>query len=141
MTSAAAGENVPQGNGEIVLVVDDNDQVREVTLKRIESLGYAVLKAKDGPSALRLIDLARNVALMLTDIVMPGGMSGYDLVRAVRKTNPSIQTLLSSGFNAHEPREGTDEGKGFKILGKPYSRVNLARALHEALIGQEPGDV
>src|SRR6476660_9243926 len=78
MTSAAATEKVPQGNGEIVLVVDDNDQVREVTLKRVESLGYAVLEAKDGPSALRLIESGENVALMLTDIVMPGGMSGYD---------------------------------------------------------------
>ena len=64
MTSAAAKEKVPQGNGEIVLVVDDNDQVREVTLKRIESLGYAVLEAKDGPSALRLIESGENVALM-----------------------------------------------------------------------------
>jgi two-component system CheB/CheR fusion protein len=135
MTSSSAKESIPYGDGELVLVVDDNEQVREVTLKRVEALGYAVLEAHDGPSALRIVESTEPIALLLTDVVMPGGMSGYDLVRAVGKAKPAIKCLLASGFDAEGPDDEVDSEMSRTLLRKPYTRTQLAHALRHVLSG------
>jgi PAS domain S-box-containing protein len=133
--SSHAKEELPLGHGELVLVVDDNEPVREVTLKRVESLGYAVVEAQDGPSALQLINSGEPIELVLSDIIMPGGMSGYDLAKAIQNEKPSVKILLASGFNDQGAGTGADARQDFRVLSKPYSRVDLARALRSALGG------
>ena len=130
--------SVPLGDGELILVVDDNDLVREVTLKRVESLGYCVLEASSGAGALRIIESGERVAAMLTDIIMPGGMSGLDLAKAVEQSNARIAIVLASGF-AGRPINGDRVASKHRILAKPYSREDLAQALHDALAAQKPG--
>ena len=129
--------SVPLGNGELILVVDDNDRVREVTLKRIESLGYCVLEANRGSDALRIIESGERVELLLTDIIMPDGMSGLDLVKAVEQSKAKIAIVLASGF-AGRPISGDQGVEKYRILAKPYSREFLAHALHDALAAQKP---
>jgi signal transduction histidine kinase len=121
------------GDGLLVLVVEDNDQVREVTLKRLESLGYAVAEARTGPEALERLQSGDPVQIVLSDIVMPG-MTGYDVLRWVRSNKPRIKVILCSGYNEGD-RGGSDQGaiRDAVILGKPYSRDQLARALSDAL--------
>jgi len=125
-------EPIPLGDGELVLVVDDDDEVREVTLKRLESLGYAVIEAASGPKAIERC-AAEPVALALIDIVMPGGLSGYEVAEAVRKLSPGIKVLLTTGYDgvAREP----EPTENFKVLEKPYTRAELAQAVAEALAG------
>jgi CheY-like chemotaxis protein len=126
-------DQVPLGNGELVLVVEDNDDVREVTLKRIESLGYAVTEARTGPEALQRLQSQEPVELVLSDIVMPGGMSGYDVARWLASNKPEIKAVLCSGYNEGDRRDSESSIRDLTILGKPYTREQLADALNKAL--------
>jgi CheY-like chemotaxis protein len=103
----AKPSEVPLGNGELILVVEDNDQVREVTLKRIESLGYAVAEARTGLEALQRLQSNDPVELVLSDIVMPGGTSGYDVARWLASNKPEIKVILCSGYDEGDLRGDT----------------------------------
>jgi two-component system CheB/CheR fusion protein len=132
---ASADElGIPMGDGELVLVVDDDDEVREVTLKRLESLGYAVIEAASGPKAIERC-AGEPVALALIDIVMPGGLSGYEVADNLRKLNPGIKVLLTTGYDGAGRKSEPEATENFKVLEKPYTRAELARAVAEALAG------
>jgi PAS domain S-box-containing protein len=130
-----AAEPVPLSqNSEAVLVVEDNAEVREVTMQRVEGLGYVALEAENGAAALRMLEAGEDVQVVLSDIVMPGGVSGYDLVRWIRANAPAIKVLLTTGYAAEETQPGAAE---VAILRKPYKRADLAIALRDAL-GSKP---
>jgi two-component system, cell cycle sensor histidine kinase and response regulator CckA len=130
----AAGRDIPLGDGELVLVVEDDDQVREMTLKRIEGLGYSVAEARTGPEALALLTSDAPVQAVLSDVVMPGGMSGYDLVQWVASNKPDVQVITCSGYSEGERRGDASALADPRFeLGKPYTREQLACALRNAL--------
>ncbi|MDB5875729.1 MAG: hybrid sensor histidine kinase/response regulator, partial [Ramlibacter sp.] len=132
---ASADElDIPMGDGKLVLVVDDDDEVREVTLKRLESLGYAVIEAASGPKAIERY-AGKPVALALIDIVMPGGLSGYEVADKLRKLNLGIKVLLTTGYDSAGRKKEPEAAESFKVLEKPYTRAELARAVAEALAG------
>ncbi|MHB2170014.1 PAS domain-containing hybrid sensor histidine kinase/response regulator [Alsobacter sp. R-9] len=136
-TAARTGsptERVPTGDGELILVVEDNDQVRAVTLGRLEALGYAVIEARSGPEAIAALGTDAPVSLVFSDVLMPGGMSGYDVARWVRKERPDLKVLLTSGNHESIRREPVDT-TGRRVLAKPYTYAQLGRAVHEALGG------
>jgi PAS domain S-box-containing protein len=120
---------------ETILVVEDNPAVRETTLQRVEGLGYVVTEAEDGPAAMEIINREPDIALVLTDVVMPGGMSGYDLGSWIRENHPHIKVLLTSGF-APELMNKAVEGK-FQFLRKPFNRAELSAALSRQLYGPD----
>ncbi len=132
--AAGPGQEIALGDGELVLVAEDDDQVREMTLKRIEGLGYAVAEARTGPEALAVLASDAPVQLVLSDVVMPGGMTGYDVARWVASNRPDIKVILCSGYNEGD-RGGEDRApvESGVALGKPYTREQLARALRDAL--------
>jgi CheY-like chemotaxis protein len=125
-------EEAPLGDGELILVVEDNDKVREATVSRLESLGYAVLKAKTGAKAITLLKSGEPIALVFSDIVMPGGMTGYDVAAWVRSMKPDLKVLLTSGYS-DMPLGEREAARGLEVLGKPYTREQLAYALRAAL--------
>jgi PAS domain S-box-containing protein len=134
--SAGAGSStaktLPQGNGELVLVVEDNPQVRILTVSRLQRLGYTVQEAENGPSALNVLGSGAKFDLVFSDVVMPGGMSGFELARWVETNAPGVRVLLSSGFAdaaAHDAGSNYD----LKLLHKPYNMAELAHRLREAL--------
>ena len=93
---AGRTDSSPQGDGELILVVEDGDLVRNVTLERLEALGYAVIEARSGPEAIKRLKSDEPIALVFSDIVMPGGMTGHDLARWV--SPPAlVKVLLTSG--------------------------------------------
>jgi PAS domain S-box-containing protein len=122
-------------NNETVLVVEDNPDVRETTLQRVEGLGYVVEEAPNGPEAVKILEKRPDIALVFSDVVMAGGMSGYDVGRWVKERKPEIKVLLTSGF-APEVAQSGQEGE-FRVLRKPFSRAELARALSDTLYGPE----
>ena len=125
----------PPSRRELILVVEDDDQVRDVTLKRLESLGYTTLQAGTGPEAVERLKSDERVQVVLSDVVMPGGMTGYDVARWVALNKPGTKVILCSGYSEGD-RGGDAEGKirgGVMTLGKPYTRDQLARALTSAL--------
>lgn len=129
-----SAEAVPMSAAsEVILVVEDNDDVREVTMQRVEGLGYVALEAESGPAAITLLKSGEHVDLVLSDIVMAGGMSGYDVASWVREHAPHIKVVLTTGYAAEEARHAPWESGSGPILRKPYKRAQLATALYDAL--------
>ena len=131
--AAPTPKEVPLGDGELILLVEDNDKVREATANRLESLGYAVLEAKIGPEAITLLETGETIALVFSDIVMPG-MTGYDVAEWVSSMKPNLKVLLTSGYS-EMPFAVSEALRKVKVLAKPYTREQLACALREALDG------
>jgi PAS domain S-box-containing protein len=115
-----------------ILVVEDNPDVREVTIQRLEKLGYQLLSSHNGPAAVELLRVGHAIDLVFSDIMMAGGMSGYDLAEWVRANRPSIKVLLTSGFSDELTKRATGGQSLLKVLQKPYGIADLARALHDA---------
>ena len=129
-----AADRYRRQDAELILVVEDNDRVREATVHRLQSLGYAVVEAKTGPEAITLLEAGGPVALVFSDIVMPGGMTGYDVAEWVRSTKPGLKVLLTTGYS-EMPIGASEPLQKIEVLGKPYTREQLAYALREALEG------
>jgi len=118
---------------ETILVVEDDERVRKLTIKRLELIGYSVLEASDGPEALRILNSGEPVDLVFTDLIMPGGLSGRDVAIRARQLQPGIKVLLTSGY-AEELVRGDDlQREHLKVLRKPYQQSDLVAALREVL--------
>ncbi|MEQ1696522.1 MAG: PAS domain S-box protein [Hyphomicrobiaceae bacterium] len=121
------------GRGETILVVEDNGQVRALTVARLRRLGYQVTEAENGPRALAVLEAAGLPNLVFSDVVMPGGMSGFDVARAVWQRHPRQKILLTSGFAEKLAPADDPLFADSTILRKPYSLADLARAIAEVL--------
>lgn len=126
---------VNKQTGETILLVEDNPDVRRVTARRLQNLGYRVVEADSGARAIELLKAGAKVDLVFSDVVMPGGISGFELVHWVRENIPAARVLLTSGFAEDVARAGEAPAPELEILRKPYSGVDLARALRKAIDG------
>ncbi len=128
---APADTSTPVGDGETILVVEDDPDVRLVTVSRLEGLGYRVKIAVDGASALDVLARSPEVQLALVDVVMPGGMDGHALSDEIEKRNPRVRIVLTSGYS---PRMATVGGRTSRpFLPKPSTRAQLAQMVHGTL--------
>ena len=117
-----------------ILVVDDEEGLREVAVTMLRQLGYDVLEAKDGPSALNVLGQdGTAVDLVFSDVVLPSGMDGFELARELQRRYPHIKILLTSGFPGKVLNTGGVDGTGFTVLRKPYKMADLAAAVRTAL--------
>lgn len=125
--------DLPLGNGELILVVDDEESIREITRGTLETFGYKVLTASDGTEALAsYADRKKDIAVVLTDMVMPF-MDGPATIRALKKMNPQVRIIAASGLTAgNKAGEGAVEGVNI-FLSKPYTAEKLLKALAEVL--------
>ncbi len=130
MTGKSAGDasaehrdrRAPVGNATI-LVVDDDDDVREMTVAMLSELGYRILAARTGPEALALLQCDRSIDLLFSDVVMPAGMSGVELARAARRHRPDLRVLISSGHVRDTQAQPIHPE--FPFIAKPYRRSTL----------------
>jgi CheY-like chemotaxis protein len=101
--------------------------VLEVASETLREAGFRVLSAPDGRAALRLLEEARRIDLLFSDVVMPGGLSGIELARAARRLRPELVVLLASGYPGEAlAGQGGDE---FTLIGKPYNRASLLQRI------------
>ncbi len=127
------GKDLPRGNGEKILLVDDEDTVRRVTSRLLEKLGYIVTTASDGPEALELLDSQGPFDLVLTDVVMPG-MTGIEMAERLRERLPEQKILFTSGYTTRE--YGRAPGQPPRpFMPKPFSMADLSRNVRDALQG------
>ena len=124
-------EDLPGGR-ETVLVVDDEEDLLALAEQHLNDLGYHTLTASDGSRALAVLERDEPVDLLFSDVVMPGGMNGYELARQATRLRPDIKILLTSGFNSRTIRGGQDDAP-FDLLEKPYRKASLARRVRQAL--------
>jgi len=122
-------------DGETVLLVEDNEQVRRLGVSALQTLGYRVLEAPDGPAALRLLDSAEasRLDLLFTDVVLPGGMSGPALAAASTSRRPRLPVLFTSGYTGNAMGRDGRLGPDARILRKPYTLEHLARAIRQSI--------
>jgi len=112
-----------------VLVVEDNEMVRKVTVKRMQALGYSTVQVDDGTEAIKTLERDSDFDLVFSDIVMPGGVSGYDVAHWVSAHIPQCAVLLTSGFNEQFVASNGSKTDEIAVLQKPYNLVELQQAI------------
>jgi PAS domain S-box-containing protein len=125
-------EEMPRGT-ETVLVVDDEAQLRKLINYQLIKLGYKVVTAGNGKEALERLAEEHSISLLLSDVIMPGGMNGYELAEIVMEHSPEIKVLLSSGFTEKATKDGEPEFSNHNMLRKPYTYFELAQRVRDAI--------
>ena len=134
------GDNIEtlRGNGERILVVEDNIKLRAVLTKQLVELGYRVNAAGTAAEALALLDTGGAVDLLLTDIVMPGKLDGCALAQEFVARRPGGKVVLTSGFPSSRLADIEGLNAHLRLLGKPYRKQDLARILRETFADPAP---
>lgn len=114
-----------------ILVVEDNEDVRDLAEAMLEAADYEVLSAPSGERALELLE-KEQVDLVFTDVIMPGGMNGLQLVEQVHASKPGMPVLVTTGYMDELPARGARD-KSLEVLAKPYQHQDLLDRVHAAL--------
>ncbi len=135
-TAAAAEqapvERLPRGS-EVVLIVEDDELVRNYVVAQVRSLGYGALAAAGSAEALQILRSHAEVDLLFTDVIMPGSMNGPRLVAEALKLRPQLGVLYTSGYTENAIVHHGRLDPGVLLLAKPYRKADLARMLRQAL--------
>ena len=130
---------IPEGgNEETILVVEDDDDVRTYSVETLRELGYRVIEAHDGPSALRLLERQPRVDLLFTDVVLPSNMSGAQVAAQARALRPEIKVLFTTGYARNAIIHHGRLDKGVQLITKPFSAIELAGKVRDVLDGMLP---
>ena len=116
-----------KGHGEIILVVEDDAAVRLFAVNALRGLGYEPIAAADAASALEILETTLNVALLFTDIVMPGPMDGVKLAMEAQRRYPTLPVLYTSGYTEHALIGDGHQVASADVLAKPYRKADLGR--------------
>ncbi|MFN3743257.1 MAG: PAS domain S-box protein [Hyphomicrobiaceae bacterium] len=130
---ARRDEPLPLGRGELVLAVEDDANVRRLTVQRLKALGYEVEAVEDANAALKAIANGLRPAVVFTDYMMPGGISGLELAQRLRAAHPEIAVLLTTGYAGGLIDAGETDALRIKVLMKPYRQAKLAQTIREAI--------
>jgi len=120
------------------LIVEDDPEVREVTVTTFEVLGFDVVSAANAQEALAIFDTSPVIDVLFTDVRMPGGLDGFGLVRQVRAKHPQMRVIYTSGYPGviTSPAETFEHGP---FLAKPWTFAELQATLNTVLDATEPG--
>ena len=124
-----AGQRTITGGSEAILIVEDEEDVREVAAATLRQLGYRTTVARDGRDALELLRGGCEADLLFSDYVMPNGLNGAELAREAVQCRPGLKVLLTSGY----VRQGAPDGDDFTIIEKPYRVADLAARIRQLL--------
>ncbi|MEO6184489.1 MAG: response regulator, partial [Verrucomicrobiota bacterium] len=126
--------NTMRGGSETILVVDDESPVRNLVTHILKQLGYSILEADSGVTALKVYKESRGrIHLLLTDMVMPDGMTGRELAEIVQFNEPELKVIFTSGYNAEIVGKDFTLNEGLNFLQKPYQPKKLAKVIRDCL--------
>jgi signal transduction histidine kinase len=117
----------------VVLVVEDNESVREVAAAMIEEMGFETLQAANGPEGLKVLEQRGDIDLVLSDVIMAGGMNGPELVSKARQLIPQLKVLFMSGYAPGSVRQMQDLPETVDLVNKPFTRTDLTEKVKRAL--------
>jgi CheY-like chemotaxis protein len=120
---------------ETILVVEDDDDVRAYSVDILRELGYRVVEAHDGPSALRLLERQFRVDLLFTDVVLPGGMTGAQVAAQARGGKPDLKVLFTTGYARNAIVHHGRLDPGVQLITKPFTMPELASRVRDILDG------
>ena len=123
----------PTGDNESILVVEDDDEVRETAVATLRDLGYHVLEANNAQNALTIIENGARIDLLFTDVVMPGSLRSPELARLAKTRLPRLAVLFTSGYTQNAIVHGGKLDAGVELLSKPYTREALANRIRSIL--------
>jgi PAS domain S-box-containing protein len=130
VTSRQNLQRISHGGGDtVILVVEDDPDVRSITVGMLEGLGYRVLEARDGDEALRLFYTAPDIGLMLADVGLPGDYNGRQLADEVRRQRPEFKVLLTTGYAYSSIVHDGRLEAGLDLIFKPFNSVSLANRI------------
>ena len=125
--------DMPQGDGETILLIEDDPDVRDLAVRMLEALGYRTVAVGDAAAAEKTLSDGQAVDLVLSDVVLPGGTSGPEFAEQARTTHPDLKIIFMSGYPAESTKRNGILGSDKVLLNKPFQRQQLAKALREAL--------
>jgi len=125
----------PRANGETVLVVEDEPEVRSFIVRFLSGLGYGVLTAADGKGAIAVLTGCSRVDLLLTDMVLPGRMTGVEISQEARRHRPNTKVLFMTGYAQDSVLHQALSDEGVDMLRKPFRKHELAQKVRDALDG------
>ncbi|KAE9627880.1 response regulator [Parasedimentitalea maritima] len=124
------------GDGQHILVVEDDEKVLPILVETLEKMGYRVTAARTGDEALALFEIHPSFDLLLTDIMMPGNLKGRALSRMVRESAPDLPVIFMSGYASDATNYSNDfQSEGIRLM-KPVTRVELLAAIKTSLTAQ-----
>ena len=124
---------VLRGQEETILVIEDDPQVRDLVEKILQNLGYKVVCAEDAYAARQSADAYPEIALVLSDVVLPGGTSGPEFAEELRTTRPDMKVIFMSGYPADAAMCNGFHGSHSELLNKPFKVAELAKAVKTAM--------
>ncbi len=128
---------LPATGTETLLVVEDEAALRELVVRVLEICGYRIYEAGNGAEAIQIWEEhKREIDLLLTDMVMPGGLSGRQLAERLQKENPALKVIYTSGYSPGMAGKDVALMEGFNFLAKPYPPSRLAQVVRECLDGK-----
>jgi len=136
-TPSEAPETSARGRGETILIVEDDDGVRQYAAEILRDLNYQVLEARDSASALKLLDAEKNFDLLLTDVVLPG-KNGRELANEVEKRRPGIKVIFMTGYSRNAIVHQGRLDRGTELIPKPLTEAVLARRIRLVLDSDAP---
>ncbi|HEX3987780.1 MAG TPA: response regulator, partial [Verrucomicrobiae bacterium] len=136
--ATSARESMPRGN-ETILVVEDEPALRDLVVSILQICGYRTYEAETGVAALRVWEQHKaEIDLLLTDMVMPEGVSGRQLAEKLQADDPSLKVIYTSGYSPGMAGKDIALLEGFNFLAKPYPPSRLALVVRECLDGKRP---
>jgi CheY-like chemotaxis protein len=117
----------------VILIVEDNDAVREVASAMIEDIGFDTLQASSGSEALRILEARQDIDLVLSDVIMAGGMNGPELAARALKLRPELKMLFMSGYAPGSVRQLKELPEAIDLVNKPFTRTDLTSKVMRAL--------
>lgn len=123
---ASADDAQFTAGGELVLLVEDDPDVRRVVRQQLVDFGHPVIEAENGVQAIEMIEQIADIAIVVSDVIMPGGINGRQLADRVLRDHPQMRILLMSGYT---DETGDAVASELPVLAKPFARQDLARAL------------
>jgi PAS domain S-box-containing protein len=136
----ATAAELDQTGSETVLVVEDDAMVRDFVVQQLRQLGYRTRLAGNGREALAALDDGSGIDLLLTDVILPGALTGKQVADAAQRQRPGLKVLFMSGYTENAIVHHGRLDPGVLLLSKPFRATDLARMVRRALAGNQPSD-
>lgn len=129
--TAASQETIERGEGQVVLVVDDEVLLRMLMLDVLQDNGYRALEAADGPSALKILESDARIDLLITDVGLPGGVNGRQVADVARKRRPDLKVLFITGYAENAVVGNGHLAPGMEVVTKPFEIAAFAQKVRD----------